>query len=101
MKKPQNKEDFMPLGELVGQFIKDNQRLEEGLTKINVADIWKEKMGPGVNSYTTSVSLKRDTLFVKLSNSVLRQELSYGKTKIIAMINEALGKEVVTKLVLA
>ncbi|MGB2387054.1 MAG: DUF721 domain-containing protein, partial [Flavobacteriaceae bacterium] len=31
---------------------------------------------------------------------VLREELNYGKDKIIAMINEELGKEVVKKVVL-
>jgi len=30
----------------------------------------------------------------------LRQELSYGKEKIIALINEELGKTVVSKLIL-
>jgi hypothetical protein len=35
-----------------------------------------------------------------LSSSVLREELSYGKEKIIAMLNEAIGKNVIKKLVL-
>jgi hypothetical protein len=37
---------------------------------------------------------------VSLTSSVLREELNYGKDKIIAMINEELGKEVVKKVVL-
>ena len=45
-------------------------------------------------------TVKNKTLYVKLSSSVLREELSYGKEKIIKMINEEMGKEVVTKLVL-
>jgi hypothetical protein len=57
-------------------------------------------MGNGVNNYTTDIQLKNDTLYVQLSSSVLREELSYGKAKIIAMLNESLGKEVIKKLVL-
>jgi hypothetical protein len=57
-------------------------------------------MGNGVNNYTTAIKLERDTLYVQLSSSVLREELSYGKEKIIAMLNEVLGKEVIKKLVL-
>jgi hypothetical protein len=35
---------------------------------------------------------------VKLNSSVLREELSYGKEKIRAMMNEALGKEEIKKI---
>ena len=57
-------------------------------------------MGHGVNNYTTNVQLKGTTLYVQLSSSVLREELSYGNQKIISMLNESLGKELIKKLVL-
>jgi hypothetical protein len=57
-------------------------------------------MGQEANHYTTAIKLERNTLYVQLSSSVLREELSYGKEKIIAMLNEAMGKEVIKKLVL-
>jgi hypothetical protein len=44
--------------------------------------------------------LDRDVLYVALSSSVLREELSYGKQKIVDMLNDAIGKKVVSKLVL-
>jgi len=53
-----------------------------------------------VNHYTTNVQLKRDILYVDLSSSVLREELSYGKEKIIKMLNEHLKKELIKKIVL-
>ncbi len=57
-------------------------------------------MGNGVNSYTKEVVLKGSTLYVSLTSAVLREELSYGKQKIITMINEELRKEVVTDIIL-
>lgn len=39
-------------------------------------------------------------LTIELLNHVLREELSYGKEKIIKMINDSLGKIIVQKLVL-
>jgi hypothetical protein len=57
-------------------------------------------MGNGVNHYTTNVQLKREVLYVDLSSSVLREELSYGKEKIVAMLNEHLGKDLIKKLIL-
>ena len=44
--------------------------------------------------------LQNKTLYVNLSSSVLREELSYGKDKIIKLINDELGKEVVDKIIL-
>jgi hypothetical protein len=57
-------------------------------------------MGNGVNNYTTRVELRNDTLYVSLSSSVLREELSLGKTEIIAMLNKELGHELIKNLVL-
>lgn len=87
------------ISEVLQQFIKVN-KLESGMDKIDVEQAWKSLMGNGVNSYTQEVILKGSTLYVKLTSAVLREELSYGKDKIIKMLNEELRKDVVTNLVL-
>jgi len=91
--------DNQPIKSVLEAFVKSNN-LEAGLDKVNVRDAWAELMGNGVNNYTTAIELKHDVLYVKLSSSVLREELSYGNAKIIAMLNEALGKPIIKKLVL-
>ncbi|MBN4070724.1 DUF721 domain-containing protein [Olleya sp. AH-315-F22] len=91
--------EHMSLSDALKEFVEIN-KLQSGLDKIEVHDSWIKLMGNGVNSYTTSVKLQRDTLYVQLSSSALREELSYGKEKIIKMLNEDLGKEVIKKLVL-
>lgn len=87
------------ISEVLKEFIQVN-KLESGMDKIDVEQAWKNLMGNGVNSYTQEVILKGSTLYVKLTSAVLREELSYGKQKIIAMINEELRKEVVKDVVL-
>jgi hypothetical protein len=87
-----------PIGDVLKQFIQQN-RLQAGMDKIDVRDAWKNLMGNGVNNYTTEILLKGSTLYVALSSAVLREELSYGKAKIIKMINEELRKEIVTELI--
>lgn len=88
-----------PIGNVLQQFIQEN-KLQGGMDKINVAEAWKNLMGPGVNNYTTEVLLKGTTLYVALSSAVLREELGYGKAKIIAMLNEELRKDVIKDLIL-
>ena len=70
------------------------------MDKIDVEKAWKDLMGNGVNTYTKEVILKGSTLYVTLTSSVLREELSHGKQKIIIMLNDELRKDVVKELVL-
>lgn len=91
--------EHISISDALKEFVETN-KLEKGLNKVNVADAWANLMGNGVNNYTTSVNLERETLYVQLSSSVLREELSYGKQKIINMLNEELGKVIIKKLVL-
>jgi len=87
------------VGEVLKQIISSN-KLESGMNQVAVADAWKSLMGNGVNTYTKQVTLKGSILYVDLTSAVLREELSYGKDKIIKMINEELGHEVVKQVVL-
>ena len=97
MKKRYN--DNQPISDILKEFVEANN-LQSGLDKVNIREAWANMMGNGVNNYTTDVKLDRDTLYVSLTSSVLREELSCGKQKIIDMLNESVGKDVVKKLVL-
>lgn len=87
------------VGDIVNQIIKNN-KLEPGLNQVSVVEAWATLMGNGVNSYTKNVALRNNILYVELTSAVLREELSYGKNKIIQMINDELGKDVVREVVL-
>lgn len=87
------------IGDVLKFIIKEN-KLQGGIDEISVKDAWKAMMGNGVNSYTKSVVLKNSTLYVELTSAVLREELSYGKKKIIEMINEELRRDVIKDVVL-
>ncbi len=95
MKKESNQSS---LAEVLQEFIKKNN-LQAGIDKVNVQKIWKDLMGNGVNSYTTKVNLKNNILYVELSSSVLRQELIYGKEKIINMLNDSLRKDIIKDII--
>jgi Dna[CI] antecedent, DciA len=87
------------IGDVLKQIIQVN-KLQPGMDQIDVKEAWKNLMGNGVNSYTRNMVLKGSSLYVELTSAVLREELSHGKSKIIAMINDELGRIVVNDLVL-
>ncbi|HEX8562949.1 MAG TPA: DUF721 domain-containing protein [Flavobacterium sp.] len=88
-----------PIGEVLKEIIEQN-KLQGGIDQVSVADAWRNLMGNGVNTYTRNIALKGSTLYVELSSAVLREELSYGKDKIVKMINEELRRDVVREVVL-
>jgi len=87
------------LGDVIKDFIEVN-RLQKGLDKISVKEAWHNVMGNAISKYTTAIKLEREVLYVQLSSSVLREELSYGKEKIIKLVNEELEKDLIKKIVL-
>jgi len=91
--------DSSLISDVLKEFIKKN-KLEKGLDAVDAKQAWVNLMGNGVNNYTKEVILKNNILYVWLTSSVLREELLYGKQKIIQMINEELGKDVVRDVVL-
>ncbi|MDT0687468.1 DUF721 domain-containing protein [Autumnicola psychrophila] len=97
MKKRNN--ENMSISEVLQEFV-DHNKLQKGLDKVTVKDVWNQQMGPAIQKYTTAIKLEGSTLFVQLSSSVLREELSYGREKIIKILNKELGRELVKKLVL-
>tara|TARA_B100001146_G_C16029200_1_gene368547 strand:+ start:397 stop:681 length:285 start_codon:yes stop_codon:yes gene_type:complete len=92
-------ENNLKIDSLIKFFIKKNN-LENGLENVKIKDLWHEIMKNGVANYTTDVNLKNGTLYVKLKSSVLREELSYGKEKIVKLLNEKLKKDLIKKIVL-
>jgi hypothetical protein len=91
--------DDSSISDILKVIIQENN-LQKGIDGINVRDAWASLMGPGVNNYTREIMLKNGVLYVQLTSAVLREELSYGKEKIVQMINRELGREVVKEVVL-
>ena len=92
-------ENDLKIDSLIKFFIKENN-LGNGLETVEVKDLWYKLMKNGIANYTTDINLKNGTLYIKLKSSVLREELSYGKEKIVKLLNEKLKKDIIKKIVL-
>lgn len=81
--------DSNKIKDLIPKMLSENH-LQKGMDQISVKEAWLQVMGPGVANYTEEVSLKNQVLQVKINSSALRQELEYGKDKILKMMTEYL-----------
>jgi hypothetical protein len=95
MAKRENK--TFSIKDLIPQMLQEN-KLQKGMDQMAVKEAWENVMGNGVMSYTESIYLKNNTLFVKLSSSTLREELGYGKNKIIEMLNDSLNSTLIKSI---
>ena len=89
--------DTNKIKDLIPQMLQEN-KLQKGMDQIYVKEAWANVMGQGVINYTESVSIKNQTLYVKLTSSALREELGYGKDKIVKMMDEALQNLKITAI---
>ncbi len=93
MKTKRNNE-FSSIKDIMQDVLQEN-KLQKGMDLVAIKEAWVEVMGKGVNSYTKDIQYKNGMLIVKLTSSVLREELSYGKDKIMHLLNENLHKTLI------
>ncbi len=75
-------------------------KLDDKLAEKKLLNSWNDVMGKMIENHTKDIFIKNKQLFVTLDSSALRSELSFAKTKIIKMLNEAVGKEVINEIIL-
>ena len=91
MKRESNEE---PLKVVIDKLLKA-YRLESKLDEIDIVKSWGIVMGDTIANRTKKIYLHKKVLYVKLDSSVLRNELSMAKTKVMELLNKDLGKVVV------
>ena len=78
----------------------DAYKLRGKFNQKKIIHSWERVMGKTIANRTEAVFFKDDKLIIKLNSSVLREELSFSKNKIIQLLNEDIGEEVVKEVVL-
>jgi len=87
------------LGDALKLFLSKSP-LKPKLDAVHIQEKWEELMGKTIAKYTTSIQLYNKKLIVTTSVAPLKQELSYSKEKIIRLLNEAFGEEIVKEVII-
>ena len=86
-----------PLGKAIDRMLKA-YGLEEGYYAAAVATYWEALMGPAVARRTGEIKLEKGVLRIRIESAALRQELSYGKDKIIDRLNRKLERRIIKEV---
>jgi len=75
-------------------------RLKAKLNQTKINAVWTKLMGSSINKYTRDIKLRRNKLYITIESASLRQELSFGKEKIVKIINEELGENYIEEVII-
>lgn len=62
--------------------------------------LWFDTMGPTIGNYTQNIYVKNRKLYITISSSSLRQEISFSKEKIKTFINEGIGEDFIKAVII-
>ena len=67
---------------------------------VRVQRAWTEVLGPSIAQYTRQVYVRDRVLYVSLTSSVLRNELSYCRDRLVKSLNDYAKASVIDRIVL-
>ena len=82
------------LKEILSHFV-ESKPIKNKYTLVHIKEVWRAQLGPSIEHYTTDLTFSRGILKARLTSAPLRQELLYNKPKLMALLNEALGEEII------
>ena len=87
----------------VGELVREFYELHKGpdyVDELKVVNSWKKVVGPFIASHTIDLAIRNHVLYVRVDSDALRNELSYSKSLLLKNLNETVGKEVISEIVL-
>lgn len=95
---PGRKKESAPLEEAFNELLKA-YRLEGKFREKQVVNSWGEIVGKTIADRTNSVFIKDQKLYVKITSGPIKKELQLNRSKVLALIDEKIGKGIVMDLV--
>lgn len=82
---------------VIQQFLRE-EGLETPYNQFKLMKALEEVLGQGISHYIGNTFIKNQTLNVELKSSVLKQELSIGRAKIVQRLNQIVGAQVIADI---
>lgn len=75
-------------------------RLKNGVKTAAIEQVWLEIMGEVIAKYTSKLQIINQKLFITTTNGPLKSELMFQKPLIMERINEKMGPDTITEVVI-
>lgn len=91
------KKRVQTIDEILQRFLRE-EGLETPLLQKRLIDSWETVVGETVAQYTTEKFVKNQTLFVKITNPALRQDLGMMRSQLVKRLNETVSSLIITDI---
>ena len=91
------KKRVQTIDEILQRFLRE-EGLETPLLQKRLIDSWETVVGDTVAQYTTEKFIKNQTLFVKITNPALRQDLGMMRSQLVKRLNETVSRLIITDI---
>jgi len=88
------------IGTILDSFFEQNPKLADKLAETRLVDSWKTVLGSSVLRFTDNLFIKKRTLYVRFTSSVLKSELMMCREQLIKKLNDEAGREVIDSITL-
>lgn len=87
--------EVQSISELLNMYLR-REGLETPLLQKRAIDSWDKVVGRTVARYTGEKFIKNQTMFVKITNPALRQDLSMMRSQLVRRLNESAGGSIIS-----
>ena len=91
------KREVLQIDDILNRYLRQ-EGLETPLLQKRVMDAWGTVVGKTVENYTENKFIKNQTLFIKIVNPALRQNLSMMRHQLIKRLNDEVHSIVITAI---
>ena len=91
------KKRVQTIDEILQRFLRE-EGLETPLLQKRLIDSWETVVGDTVAQHTTEKFIKNQTLFVKITNPALRQDLGMMRSQLVKRLNETVSSLIITDI---
>ncbi|MBW8049409.1 MAG: DUF721 domain-containing protein [Cytophagales bacterium] len=92
------KSDAVSIKEAVNDMLQ-TYNIKDKFNQTHIIASWERLMGKPIAKRTTKIFIKEKVMFVELTSAPLKQELSLSKTKILQILNNEGGENLLEDIV--
>ena len=90
--------DAISLGDAVKKFL-ESSKIKNQIQSLSIDDHWEKIMGKTIANYTDKIEIRNKSLFIYTTVAPLKNELVFQKDLIIQRVNEQIGADSITEVV--
>jgi hypothetical protein len=82
------------------QNLMGDKRINKGITESAIKEKWEGMMGKIIAQHTSTMYLKGTELVLYFNSSIIKNEFIYNREKVVSLINDEMGYNAITDIVI-